>query len=110
MSGSVNIENSRIMLNKEQGLRLTGGIRFKIWNNEIEENKEGVEILSCEANLLKNKIKKNRKNGVSIRTVEKILCNVRLVFNIITKNRRNGILIEGKSNQGKTISQLFSQI
>ena len=95
LMGNVNIENSRIILNKGNGLLLTGGVGYKVWNNEIEENQEGVEIISTEANLLKNKIKKNRSNGVCIRSVAKILCNARLVFNIIIKNKRNGIIIEG---------------
>lgn len=95
VSGSMSIENSRVMVNQGSGVRLTGDLSFKIWNNEIEENVEGVEIISTEANLLKNKIKKNRKNGISIRSTAKVLCNVRLVFNIVIKNRLNGILIEG---------------
>ena len=40
VTGSVNIENSRIMLNKEQGLKLTGGVKFKVWNNEIEDQSD----------------------------------------------------------------------
>lgn len=103
VSGDVSIENSRIMLNQGNGIRLTGGLGFKIWNNEIEENLAGVEIVSTEANLLKNKIKKNRHNGISIRSTSKILCNVRLVFNIVIKNKRNGILIEGGLTRRKQL-------
>ena len=58
--GKIMIENSRVLLNQGHGMKCTGGIQYKIWNNEIEENKDGVHIVSCEANLLKNKIKKKQ--------------------------------------------------
>jgi hypothetical protein len=95
VQGRVCIENSRILLNQGHGLKMTGGIQYKVWNNEIEQNKDGAQIISCEANLLKNKIKKNKANGLTIRTTNKILCNVRLIFNIIIKNKQHGILLEG---------------
>lgn len=93
--GEVEIENSRILHNKLHGLALSGGSRFKVWNNEIEGNRSGVLIISAQVNLLKNKIKKNIKHGLVVKTEDKILADVKVMFNIINKNRLNGILIEG---------------
>jgi hypothetical protein len=96
ISGTVNIENSRILSNKGNGLFLTGAVHYKVWNNEIEENKTGCEVVSTTANFLKNKIKKNKQNGVVLRTVDDIFCNCKMIFNLISKNKLNGILIEGR--------------
>ena len=93
--GEVVIENSRILQNKLHGLTLSGGPSYKVWNNEIEANRSGVAVVSAQVNLLKNKIKKNTRNGLLVKTENKILADVKVMFNIITKNRLNGILIEG---------------
>jgi hypothetical protein len=66
-NGTLNVKNSLVSLNSENGIMIAGGNQVNVQNNSITSNGDGVTLtgnLTSEINILQNKILLNRQSGI----------------------------------------------
>lgn len=81
------------------GVKLGIGVKSELSGNLIQENVYGVEAYSCFPLILKNRIEKNQRDGLLIRSHKKLRCMAIVKENYsIVGNGQNGIQIEGVNN------------
>lgn len=79
------------------GIKIGIGTKPKIFNNQIRDMEFGIEIVSSDAFIIKNKIT-GCNEGVYSKTFDGLLCQAKLKLNEITENQENGVRICGVNN------------
>ncbi|KRX06053.1 Pectin lyase fold/virulence factor [Pseudocohnilembus persalinus] len=93
------IGQNEIRFNNNYGIQIGIGNKSQIINNEIMQNKCGIEIISAEPYIQGNVIEKNLTNGILASTYDNVRCDGKIVSNVsISQNRENGIMCIGNNN------------
>jgi len=58
----------------------------------------GIEAISADPNIMMNKIRKNKENGIRIYTKNNLRSDAVIRYNWVEKNLEEGIVIEGDEN------------
>ena len=80
------------------GIRIGIGSRPRIFNNEIREMKMGIEVVSADPLIVRNKIFRCIE-GLVTKTFQEYVCTAKVKLNDITRCNEVGIRITGKNNQ-----------
>jgi F-box protein 11 len=98
VSPTPTVEYCRIEENMAAGIQVCSGNSGEILKNNIVQNNDGIEIISSDPTILKNKIINNYYNGVITRALDSLICQPKIYLNEISSNRLNGVICLGPNN------------
>jgi parallel beta-helix repeat protein len=87
------------------GINIGIGSRPRIFNNEIRDMMTGINIVSADAIIIKNKIS-GCFNGLTSKTYDGYINETRIKLNTIEENLENGIVVTGKNNSTTVIQNV----
>lgn len=73
------------------GIKVQRGARSKIQLNDISDCTNGIQALSADPNIMMNKVRKNRENGIIIATKNSLRSDAVVRYNWLEKNLEAGI-------------------
>jgi F-box protein 11 len=98
VSPTPTVEYCRIEDNLAPGIQVCAGNSGEILKNNILQNNDGIEIISSDPTILKNKIINNNYNGIITLALENLICQPKIYLNEISSNRLNGVVCRGANN------------
>lgn len=93
------IEFCTFQNNKGPGIQVMLGNTCQVKKNTLNNNENGIEIVSADPTLIKNTINMNKATGIKTETVDDLLCCAIIKNNVISSNNNYGIHVFGKNNQ-----------
>lgn len=87
------------------GIRIGIGTMPKIFNNDIRDMAIGIEIVSSDAFIIKNKIT-GCDEGVFSKTFDGLINQSKIKLNEISDNQRNGVRVSGENNKSVVIQNV----
>lgn len=92
------IEQNIIFDSDGVGIKVHVGSSPKIVSNLIKKARIGIECISSDPIIFKNKIELSLEDGILSRTYKTLFCEAKIELNELTDNEANGIYVKGQNN------------